>query len=33
VPALVDDIERREEFSTVSLAWSSGLMVVVKRPG
>ena len=33
VPALVDDIERREEFSTVRLAWSSGLMVVVKRPG
>ena len=31
VPALIDDIERRDEFSTVRLAWASGLMMVVKR--
>src|SRR5689334_21214542 len=33
VPALIDDIERRSEFSTVRLAWASGLMLVVKRVG
>jgi predicted O-methyltransferase YrrM len=31
VPALIDDIERRGEFSTVRLAWASGLMLVVRR--
>jgi predicted O-methyltransferase YrrM len=31
VPVLVDDIERRAGFSTVRLAWASGLMMVVKR--
>jgi predicted O-methyltransferase YrrM len=31
VPVLVDDIERRAGFSTVRLAWASGLMLVVKR--
>ncbi len=31
VPALVDDLERRREFSTVRLAWASGLMLVVRR--
>lgn len=31
VPALVDDIERRPEFTTVRLSWASGLMMVVKR--
>jgi predicted O-methyltransferase YrrM len=33
VPALIDDIERRPEFTTVRLAWASGLMLVVKRGG
>ncbi len=33
VPALIDDIERRSEFSTVRLAWASGLMLVVRRAG
>ena len=33
VPALIDDIERRGEFTTVRLAWASGLMVVAKRAG
>jgi len=28
---LIDDIERREEFVTVRLAWASGLMLVVRR--
>jgi predicted O-methyltransferase YrrM len=32
VPALIDDIERRDEFATVRLAWGSGLMLVVRRP-
>jgi predicted O-methyltransferase YrrM len=31
VPVLVDDIERRAGFSTVRLAWASGLMLVVRR--
>jgi predicted O-methyltransferase YrrM len=30
-PLLIDDIERRDEFSTVRLAWASGLMLVVRR--
>jgi predicted O-methyltransferase YrrM len=33
VPALIDDIEQRDEFVTVKLAWASGLMLVVKRGG
>ncbi len=33
VPALIDDIERREEFAVVKLAWASGLMLVVRRGG
>lgn len=33
VPALIDDIERRDEFITVRLAWASGLMLVVRRAG
>jgi predicted O-methyltransferase YrrM len=31
VPVLIDEIERREEFATVKLAWASGLMLVVRR--
>jgi predicted O-methyltransferase YrrM len=31
VPLLVDDLERRNEFVTVRLAWASGLMLVVRR--
>jgi len=31
VPALVEDLERRGEFTTVKMAWASGLMLVVKR--
>jgi len=31
VPVLIDDIERRDEFATVRLAWASGLMLVVRR--
>jgi predicted O-methyltransferase YrrM len=30
VPALIDDLERRNEFMSVKLAWASGLMVVVR---
>ncbi len=30
VPVLIDDIERREGFVTVRLAWGSGLMLVVR---
>lgn len=33
VPALIDDIEQRDEFVTVKLAWASGLMLVVRRGG
>jgi predicted O-methyltransferase YrrM len=31
VPALIQDIERRDDFATVRLAWASGLMLVVRR--
>jgi predicted O-methyltransferase YrrM len=31
VPALTDLLERRSEFVSVKLAWSSGLMLVVRR--
>jgi predicted O-methyltransferase YrrM len=31
VPALIDDLERRAEFTTVRLAWASGLMLVVRK--
>jgi predicted O-methyltransferase YrrM len=31
VPALIDEIEQRDEFTTVKLAWASGLMLVVRR--
>jgi predicted O-methyltransferase YrrM len=31
VPVLIDDIERREQFITVRLAWASGLMLIVRR--
>ena len=31
VPVLIDDIERREEFMAVRIAWASGLMLVVRR--
>ena len=31
VPALIGDLERRGEFTTVRLAWASGLMLVVRR--
>lgn len=31
VPLLIDDIERRDGFATVRLAWASGLMLVVRR--
>jgi len=31
VPVLIDDIERRAEFTTVRLGWASGLMLVVRR--
>ena len=33
VPVLINEIERRSEFSTVRLAWASGLMLVVRRAG
>ena len=33
VPELIDAIERRPEFTTVKLAWASGLMLVVRRAG
>ena len=33
VKTLIEDIERRHEFVTVRLAWASGLMLVVRRPG
>lgn len=32
VPVLIDEIERREGFVTVRLAWGSGLMLVVRTP-
>ena len=31
VPLLIEDLERREGFVTVKLAWASGLMLVVRR--
>jgi len=31
VPALIQDLERRNEFASVKLGWASGLMVVVRR--
>ncbi len=31
IPPLVADLERRPEFSTVRLAWASGVMLVVRR--
>lgn len=33
VPVLLNEIERRSDFSTVRLAWASGLMLVVRRAG
>ena len=33
VPTLIDDIERHGDFTTVRLAWASGLMLVVRRAG
>lgn len=30
VPPLIADLERRTEFAPVTLAWASGLMVVVR---
>jgi len=33
VPALIDDLERRDDLATVRLAWASGLMVVARRTG
>jgi predicted O-methyltransferase YrrM len=33
VLVLIDEIERRSDFSTVRLAWASGLMLVVRRAG
>jgi predicted O-methyltransferase YrrM len=31
VPALIDDIERRDEFVTVRFAWASGVLLAVRR--
>ena len=31
IPALIDEIERRDQFATVRLGWASGLMLVVRR--
>jgi predicted O-methyltransferase YrrM len=31
VAALIADLERRDEFAIVKLAWASGLMLVVRR--
>ena len=33
VPELIDNLERRQEFVTVKLAWASGLMLVVRSAG
>jgi predicted O-methyltransferase YrrM len=33
VPVLINEIERRNDFATVRLAWASGLMLVVRRSG
>jgi predicted O-methyltransferase YrrM len=31
VPELIDEIERRTDFTTVRLAWASGLLLAVRR--
>src|SRR5262245_14354008 len=31
VPVLIDELERREGFASVKLAWASGLMIVVRK--
>ena len=31
VPTLIDNLEQRDEFTTVQLAWASGLMLVIRR--
>jgi hypothetical protein len=31
VPALISEIERRDGFSTVRMAWASGIMLAVRR--
>jgi predicted O-methyltransferase YrrM len=33
VPVLIDRLEARREFTTVRLAWASGLMIVVRKGG
>jgi predicted O-methyltransferase YrrM len=33
IPELIDRLEGHTEFVTVRLAWASGLMIVVRRPG
>ena len=33
VPALIEDLERRSEFTVVKLAWATGLMLVVRTGG
>ena len=33
VPALIQDLERRREFTVVKLAWATGLMLVVRTGG
>jgi predicted O-methyltransferase YrrM len=33
VPALIAELEGRDEFATVRLAWASGLMLVVRKAG
>ena len=33
VPVLINEIEGRSEFTSVRLAWASGLMLVVRRAG
>ena len=32
VPVLIDSLERRSDFTTVRLAWASGLMIAVRQP-
>lgn len=31
VPALIDELEGRDEFVSVKLAWASGVMIAVRR--
>ena len=31
IPLLIDDLEQRGEFTTVKLAWASGVMLVVRQ--